>query len=70
MIKKLSIFSLVIFFSGILIWEYKLNILLWSMPKIGSIIMPVHENIPTTWATGPEVSSQDDRPNINQPSVR
>ena len=64
MIKKLSIFSLVIFFSGILIWEYKLNILLWSMPKIGSIIMPVHENIPTTWATGPEVASQDDRPNI------
>jgi len=62
MIKKLSYFLPILVISGFLIWEYKVNILLWSMPKIAN--MPVQENIPTSWSEGPEIVGQDDRPNI------
>ena len=62
--KKLTHFLPVLLISGFLIWEYKVNILIWSIPKIAYFIMPIQENIPTSWSKGPEVASQDDRPNI------
>ena len=62
MIKKLSYILPILVISGFLIWEYKVNILLWSIPKITDT--PVQENIPTSWSEGPEIVSQDDRPNI------
>ena len=64
MIKKLSYFLPIFVISGFLIWEYKVNILIWSMPKIASFTMPVQENIPTSWSKGTEIGTQDDRPNI------
>jgi arylsulfatase A-like enzyme len=63
-LKRLSYFLPIALISGILIWEYKVNILLWSIPKIAYFTMPVQENIPTSWSEGPKVASQDDRPNI------
>ena len=62
MIKKLSYILPILVISGFLIWEYKVNILLWSIPKIANT--PVQENIPTSWSEGPEIVGQDDRPNI------
>ena len=62
--KKLTYFLPVLLISGFLIWEYKINILIWSIPKIAYFTMPVQENIPTSWSKGPEITSQDDRPNI------
>ena len=62
--KKLTYFLPVLLISGFLIWEYKINILIWSIPKIAYFTMPVQENIPTSWSKGPEIASQDDRPNI------
>jgi hypothetical protein len=64
MLKKLFYFLPIFLISVFLIWEYKVNILIWSIPKIASITMPVQENIPTSWSKGPEVPSEDDRPNI------
>ncbi len=64
MLKKLFYFLPIFLISVFLIWEYKVNILLWSIPKIASITMPVQENIPTSWSKGPKVASEDDRPNI------
>jgi arylsulfatase A-like enzyme len=64
MLKNLFYFLTVFLISGFLIWEYKVNILIWSIPKIANITTPVQENIPTSWSKGPEVASQDDRPNI------
>ena len=64
MIKKLAYFLPILVISGFLIWENKVNILIWSIPKIASFTMPVQENIPTSWPKGPKVASQDDRPNI------
>ena len=49
---------------GITAWEFKINILIWSIPKLSAIFMPVQDNIPTTWTEGPEIPSQDNRPNI------
>ena len=49
---------------GITAWEFKINILIWSIPKLSAIFMPIQDNIPTTWTEGPEIPTQDDRPNI------
>ena len=64
MIKKLSASVIAFIILGFLVWEYKVNILIWSLPKLASITMPVSENIPTSWTKGPEIPSGDDRPNI------
>jgi len=64
MAKKLMVSFMVLIFSGFVAWEYKVNILIWSLPKLASITMPVSENIPTSWTKGPEIPSGDDRPNI------
>ncbi len=64
MLKK-TLYSLIaIVFIGIIAWEYKVNILIWSIPKVTSILMPIQENIPTSWQEGPAVASEDERPNI------
>ena len=62
MTKKLTITIMVIIISGFLAWEYKVNILVWTIPKISSVT--VQENITTAWSIGPEAPSKDDRPNI------
>ncbi|MFL2742322.1 MAG: sulfatase-like hydrolase/transferase, partial [Gammaproteobacteria bacterium] len=64
MLRKFIYIAGTLLLLGSIAWEFKLNILMWSMPKIGSIIYPIHENIPTSWSEGPEVVRQDDRPNI------
>ena len=66
MIKKLSYSLLVLIISAFLIWEYKVNLLIWTLPKIMSLISPIQANIPTNWTEGPsEVLNKDDqRPNI------
>ena len=64
MLKK-TLYSLIaIVFIGVIAWEYKVNILIWSIPKAAAIFLPVQENIPTSWSEGPEAGSEDKRPNI------
>ena len=53
MYKKLSYLLVFILVSGTLIWEYKVNILVWAIPKISNI--SVQDNIPTSWSIGPEM---------------
>jgi len=60
MYKKLSYLLVFILVSGTLIWEYKVNILVWAIPKISNI--SVQDNIPTSWSIGPEMPTEDDRP--------
>ena len=62
MTKKLTITIMVIIISSFLAWQYKVNILIWAIPKISNAT--VQENIPTNWSKGPETPSKDDRPNI------
>ena len=52
MLKKLLTFILIII-SGLLLWEYKVNLIVWGLPKIINIINPVQDNIPTDWSEGP-----------------
>ena len=61
MIKKLSASVIAFIILSFLVWEYKVNILIWSLPKLASITMPVSENIPTSWTKGSEIPSGDDR---------
>ena len=66
MIKKLSYSLLILILSGFLIWEYKVNLIIWTLPKIMNFISPIQANIPIDWTEGPsEVLNKDDkRPNI------
>ena len=66
MIKKLSYSLLILILSGLLIWEYKVNLIIWTLPKIMNFISPIQANIPIDWTEGPsEVLNKDDkRPNI------
>ena len=66
MVKKLSYFLLILVFSGFLIWEYKVNVLVWALPKVMNFANPIQENIPTNWTEGPiEISDKNNsRPNI------
>ena len=57
MLKKLFTFILIILISGLLLWEYKVNVIVWGLPKINHIINPVQDNIPTDWSEGPSDQS-------------
>ncbi len=66
MVNKLSYSFLLLVFSGLLIWEYKVNLIIWTLPKIMNFVNPIQENIPTNWNEGPiQISDKNDsRPNI------
>ena len=66
MTKNLSLFVLALLVSVFLVWEYKVNLIVWALPKVMNVVNPIQENIPTTWSMGPEeVLDRDDaRPNI------
>ena len=66
MTKNLSLFVLALLVSAFLIWEYKVNLIVWALPKVMNVVNPIQENIPTTWSIGPEESldRDDTRPNI------
>ena len=66
MVKKLSYSFLILTISGLLVWEYKVNLIIWTLPKIMNFVNPIQENIPTNWTQGPlDISNKNDsRPNI------
>ena len=66
MVKKVSYFFLTILISGFLLWEFKVNIIIWALPTVVNFINPVQDNIPTKWPEGPleRLDQNDSRPNI------
>ena len=64
MLRKTLVTFALLAILGITAWEFKINILIWSIPNLSAIFMPIQDNIPTTWTEGPEIPTQDDRPNI------
>ncbi len=66
MIKKASYFFLTILIASFLLWEFKVNIIIWALPTVVNFINPVQDNIPTNWPEGPLVrlDQNDSRPNI------
>ena len=66
MLKKVSYFFLTVLISGFLLWEFKVNIIIWALPTVVNFINPVQDNIPTKWPEGPleRLDQNDSRPNI------
>ena len=66
MLKKVSYFFLTILISGFLLWEFKVNIIIWALPTVVNFLNPVQDNIPTKWPEGPleRFDQNDSRPNI------
>ena len=66
MLKKVYYFFLTILISGFLLWEFKVNIIIWALPTVVNFINPVQDNIPTKWPEGPleRLDQNDSRPNI------
>ena len=71
MTKNLSLFVLALLVSAFLIWEYKVNLIVWALPKVMNVVNPIQENIPTTWSMGPEeAGDRDDCLLYTSPSPR
>ena len=66
MLKKIFYISGTLLLIVSIVWEYKVNILIWTIPTLMNIANPVQENIPTNWSSGPsEIQKRtDERPNI------
>ena len=66
MLKKVHYFFLTILISGFLLWEFKVNIIIWALPTVVNFINPVQDNIPTKWPEGPleRLDQNDSRPTI------
>ena len=66
MLKKIFYISGTLLLIVSIVWEYKVNILIWAIPTLMNIANPVQENIPTNWSSGPsEIQKRtDERPNI------
>ena len=41
MVKKLSYSFLILTISGLLVWEYKVNLIIWTLPKIMNLVNPI-----------------------------
>jgi len=63
-VKKLIIVLSVLVTAAWLGWQNRVNLLVWAMPKIQSVVNPVAENIPNPWTVGPvsAVKSNSERP--------
>ena len=57
-LKRLGVLLLVLVVAGILLRQYRLDLLLWALPTINKIRTPVAENQPVSWPKGPEVAKQ------------
>ena len=53
MLKKIFYISGTLLLIVSIVWEYKVNILIWTIPTLMNIANPVQENIPTNWSSGP-----------------
>ena len=51
--RKVFYSLLIILVSGLFFWEYKVNVIVWMMPKVMNLINPVQENRPTSWQRVP-----------------
>ena len=65
--KKLAVAIVVIFMLLGLAWQYKVELLVWGLPKVRQMTAPVPANVPTEWAEGPasaERAPEERPPNI------
>lgn len=66
MIKKISLSIFFIFIIAFILWTYKLQIFLWSLPTLFEFTRPVAENREVIWPDGPAERDPTlaDKPNI------
>ena len=66
MIKKISLSIFFIFIIAFILWTYKLQIFLWSLPTLFEFTRPVAENREVIWPDGPVERDPTlaDKPNI------
>jgi len=63
-VKKIIIPSFLILIA-ILTWQYRVNIVVWSIPRVLNIIRPVLSEGTSNWQKGPTVKDfKEQRPNI------
>ena len=63
--KAVATISLVLFI-GLFVWENRINITVWALPKILNIVSPVLSEGSSNWQQGPSFENKilDNRPNI------
>lgn len=55
--KKLVVVLLALALLSGILWQNRVNLLVWGMPKVRQVMSPVAENVPTRWARGPAEAS-------------
>ena len=43
MTKNLTLFLLAFLVSAFLIWEYKVNLIVWALPKVMNVVNPIQK---------------------------
>ena len=62
--KKITFIFLIVFLATFF-WQNRVNIVLWTLPKILNITKPVSSEGSSNWQEGPlEKNNEDQRPNI------
>lgn len=51
--KKLLIAVVVLVMAGAIVWQNRIELLVWGAPKIRQIVSPVAPNVPVVWSEGP-----------------
>ncbi|MFT6643078.1 MAG: arylsulfatase A-like enzyme [Patiriisocius sp.] len=65
--KKLIIFLLIIAVAAGVSWLNRVDLLVWGMPKVRSVLAPVPANKPVVWPSGPDVAAAP--PNERPPNI-
>ena len=55
--KKLVGGGLVVALLGVIVWQHRVELLVWGAPKLRQIISPIPGNVPISWTRGPDVPS-------------
>lgn len=52
--KKLVVGIIVIALLSALVWQQRIELLVWGAPKLRQVISPIPGNVPTSWTKGPD----------------
>ncbi len=51
--KKLILSLSVLAVAAVLVWQYRIELLVWGAPKVRQVMAPVAPNVPVAWSEGP-----------------
>ena len=62
--RKFLVLMVVVIALALIVWQKRVDLVVWGAPKLIALLQPVGQNVPVEWAEGPEtpVAPPGDRP--------